>query len=309
MKRPYTHNLGLLVGNIMKFLVTGSAGLIGRQVVKDTSTQNYQIHASYHETKPEFGMPIRLDLTNLNEISKVMNKTKPDSVIHLAALTNVDLCETQKDLAMKINAKSTEILAKEAAKHDSFFLYVSTDYVFDGNQGMKKETDKTNPLGFYGKSKLEGEKALYNLASSWCIARTSTPFGTHPTKKSFPLWIIENLKQKKEIKVITDQFTSPTYIPNLSKMLIEIATKQLVGIYHVAGASKISRYNLAELIAEKMEIDKKLLKPITMDEMKWQAQRPKDSSLDVSKASTILNEKPKKIEESIDLFLTDLEKL
>lgn len=293
----------------MKFLVTGSAGLIGRQVVKDISTQNYQVHASYHKTKPEFGIPIRLDLTNLNEISKIMNKIKPDSIIHLAAFTNVDLCEKEKDLAMKVNAKATHVLAKEAAKYDSFFLYVSTDYVFDGNQGMRKENDKTSPLGFYGKSKLEGEKALYNLASNWCIARTSTPFGTHPTKKSFPLWIIENLKQKKEIKVVADQFTSPTYIPNLSKMLIEIATKQLVGIYHVAGASKISRYNLAELIAEKMKIDKKLLKPIPMDEMKLQAQRPKDSSLDVSKASIILNEKPKKIEESIDLFLTDLEKL
>lgn len=293
----------------MKFLVTGSAGLVGNQVVKDLSKSSDEIYSCYHNSKPEYGIPLQMDLTSSESIKSIINKAHPDCIIHLGAMTNVDLCETEKDLAMKVNARATHALAKEAAKYNSFFLYVSTDYVFDGNQGMKKENDKTNPLGFYGKSKLEGEKSLYNLTSGWCIARISTPFGIHPTKTSFPLWIIENLKQKKEIKVVADQFTSPTYIPNLSKMLIEIATKQLIGIYHVAGASRISRYSLAELIAEKIGIDKKLLKPITINEMKWRAQRPKDSSLDVSKASSILNEKPKKIEESIDLFLTDLEKL
>ena len=290
----------------MKYLVTGSAGLVGSQVVKDLTDLNHQVYSSYHDTKPEYGIATKLDLTNPNDIISVLDKIKPDRIIHLAALTNVDLCETEKDLATKINEKATKILAKQAAKQNAFFVYVSTDYVFDGKQGMKKENDTPNPLGFYGKSKLAGESALNNLASSYSIARTSTPFGLHKTKKSFPLWVKENLEAKKEINVLTDQFTSPTYVPNLSKMLIEIATRQIAGIIHVSGATRISRYEFAEIIADKLNLDKSLLIPINIDEMKWTAQRPRDSSLDVSLASEILNEKPQKIEQSLECLLEEL---
>jgi len=290
----------------MKFLVTGSAGLIGSKVIKDLADQNHTIYSCYHDDMPEYGIPTKLDLTNPNDIISVLDKIKPDRIIHLAALTNVDLCETEKDLATKINEKATEILAKQAAKIDAFFVYVSTDYVFDGIKGMKKENDTPNPLEFYGKSKLAGELALNNLASSYSIARTSTPFGLHKTKKSFPLWVKENLEAKKEISVLTDQFTSPTYLPNLSKMLLEIATRQITGIIHLAGATRISRYEFAEIIADKLSLDKKLIKPSSMNEMNWIAKRPKDSSLDVSKANQILKEKPQTIKQSLDLFTKEL---
>ena len=293
-------------GNSMKFLVTGSAGLVGSQVIKDLADQNHTIYSCYHDDMPEYGIPTKLDLRNPNDIISVLDKIKPDRIIHLAALTNVDLCETEKDLATKINEKATEILAKQAAKIDAFFVYVSTDYIFDGIKGMKKENDTPNPLGFYGKSKLAGELALNNLASSYSITRTSTPFGLHKTKKSFPLWVKENLEKKKEINVLTDQFTSPTYVPNLSKMLIEIATRQITGIIHLAGVTRISRYEFAEIIADKLNLNKSLLKPAKINEMNWKAQRPKDSSLDVSLASEILNEKPQKIEQSLECLLEEL---
>ncbi|MBT4328030.1 MAG: sugar nucleotide-binding protein, partial [Candidatus Nitrosopelagicus sp.] len=192
------------------------------------------------------------------------------------------------------------------AKQNIFFLYVSTDYVFNGINGMKKEDDTTNPLGFYGKSKLEGELTLNQLASNWCIARTSTPFGIHSTKKSFPLWVKENLEAKKEIPVLVDQFTSPTYVPNLSKMLIEITTRQITGILHVSGATRISRYALAELVADKLHLDKSLLISTKIDAMNWKAQRPKDSSLDISLAAEILNEKPQTIQQSLVHFIKDV---
>jgi dTDP-4-dehydrorhamnose reductase len=216
------------------------------------------------------------------------------------------LCEEQQEFATTVNVKATEIMAQQAAKINAFFLYVSTDYIFDGIKGMYQENDLTNPLGFYGNSKLEGEIALNKLASGWCIARTSTPFGIHPKKKSFPLWVKENLELKKEIPVVTDQFTSPTYIPNLSKMLIEIATRQISGIIHVSGGTRISRYTFAELVANKLNLDKKLLIPTKIDTINWKAQRPKDSSLDVSLANEILNEKPQKIEQSLELFINEL---
>ena len=290
----------------MKFLITGSAGLIGSQVVKDLVTLKHVVYSCYHNEKPTYGIPIQLDLLDQNKIIQTLLELKPDIVIHLAAITNVDLCETKKKLTTSLNVIATKIIAKQVAKQQAFFVYVSTDYVFDGNQKMKKENDVTNPLGFYGKSKLNGEITLNNLASSWCIVRTSTPFGIHHKKKSFPLWIKENLESKKEISVLVDQFTSPTYVPNLSKMLIEIATKQITGIIHLAGATRISRYHLAELVSNKLGLEKKLLIPTQMDEMNWLAQRPKDSSLDVSLATEILNEKPQTIEYSLDCLLDEL---
>ena len=292
----------------MKFLVTGSSGLVGSQVVKDLVQHNHTAYSCYHDEKPLDGIPISLDLTDENKIIQIIQEIKPDRIIHLAAMTSVDLCETEQKLATQINTKATEILANQAAKQNAFFLYVSTDYVFDGKKKMKKEDDLPNPLGFYGKSKLDGEVILNKLASSWCIARTSTPFGIHSKKKSFPILVKENLEAKKEIPILVDQFTSPTYIPNLSKMLIEIATRQIIGIIHVSGATRISRYHLAKLVADKLGLDKKFLIPTKTDEMNWNAQRPKDSSLDVSLATEILDEKPQKIEQSLESFLSELQK-
>ena len=290
----------------MKFLVTGSAGLVGRQVVHDLVEDGETVYSLDKESIPEHGIPTRMDLACFEKIKEIIEKIKPDAILHLAALTNVDRCETEKELSMKINSQATEVLAQQAAKHKAFFVYVSTDYVFDGQKGMRKESDSPNPVDFYGKSKLEGEKSVMNLASSWCIARTSTPFGIHPLKKSFPVWVLENLLQNKEIKVIVDQFTSPTYVPNLSKMLIEISKRQIVGLIHLAGATRISRYEMAELVADKLSLDKKLLKPVNLDDMKWTAKRPKDSSLDVSEAFSILKEKPFIIEQGLDSFVKEI---
>ena len=291
----------------LKFLVTGSAGLIGRQIVKDLS-ETHEVFSCYNKSKPEHGNIIKMDLLNHEMISNVMSEKKPDVVIHLGAMTAVDLCDAQQDNALKINSQATEILAKECSKINSFMVYVSTDYVFDGNTGMYEENDTANPLGFYGKSKLLGEKSIQNFSSNWCIARTSTPFGLHPTKKSFPIWVIENLQKQKQIDVLTDQFTSPTYVPSLSRMLIEISERHLTGIIHVAGASKISRYEMASLVSDKLGLDGKLLREISINDIKWEAQRPKDSSLNVSKAISILNQKPQKIDYDVNLFIDEIKK-
>jgi dTDP-4-dehydrorhamnose reductase len=290
----------------MRFLVTGSAGLVGQNVVRDLVKQNYEVYSIYHNEKPLDGISISLDLTNLEKIKQVMQKTKPDVVIHLAAMTNVDLCETEKELACTLNVKATQTLANEAAKIKAFFVYVSTDYVFDGLEGMKNEDEVPNPLGYYGKTKLEGEMSLNNLASNWAIVRTSTPFGVHSKKKSFPLWVKENLESNNEIKVLTDQYTSPTYVPNLSKMIIEVATKQINGIIHLAGSTRISRYDFAVMIAEKLGLDKSLLIQAKTEDMNWIAKRPKDSSLDVAKAAELLNEKPQTIQQSLSLFTDEM---
>lgn len=285
-----------------KFLVTGSAGLIGHQVVKDLVQQGNTVYSGYNNSIPDDGTRIEMDLTNHGQLNSAIEKINPDAIIHLAAQTNVDLCETDKELATKMNADATKIISKQAAKKSAFLVYISTDYVFDGINGLKKETDQTNPVNYYGESKLQGENVVKDLASAWCIARTSTPYGIHKIKTSFPVWVAKNILEKNKINVLIDQFTSPTYIPNLSRMLIEVATKQITGVIHLAGATRISRYDMAEMVVDKLNLNKDFLNPTYMNDMKWSAKRPYDSSLDVSKATEILMEKPYTVKQGLDDF-------
>ena len=287
---------------IKKILVTGSAGLIGTQIVKDLLDNHKQVYSCYNKTKPELGIITHLDLTKKDDIVNTMNRIKPDVVIHLGAMTDVELCETETELAKKINTDATEILALESEKYNTFFVYMSTDYVFDGKVGMKKENDKTNPINFYGKSKLDGERVFKKITTPNVIVRTSTPFGIHSKKMSFPIWVKKNLELEKEISVVVNQYTSPSYVPNISKMIIEIMERKITGIIHLAGATKISRYDFAVQISKIINVNKQFLKLTKMDQMDWKAQRPADSSLSVSKANKILKNKPEKIEDSLKLL-------
>ena len=287
---------------IKKILVTGSAGLIGTQIVKDLLDNHKQVYSCYNKTKPELGIITHLDLTKKDDIVNTMNRIKPDVVIHLGAMTDVELCETETELAKKINTDATEILALESEKYNTFFVYMSTDYVFDGKVGMKKENDKTNPINFYGKSKLDGERVFKKITTPNVIVRTSTPFGLHSKKISFPIWVKKNLELEKEISVVVNQYTSPSYVPNISKMIIEIIERKITGIIHLAGATKISRYDFAVQISKIINVNKQFLKLTKMNQMDWKAQRPADSSLSVSKANKILKNKPEKIEDSLKLL-------
>jgi len=285
---------------ITKILVTGSAGLIGTQIVKDLLDNDIEVYSAYNKSKPELGIITHLDLAKKYDIINTMSRIKPDVVIHLGAMTDVELCEMDKKLAKKINTSATEILALESEKHNAFFVYMSTDYVFDGKIGMKTEEDEPNPINFYGKSKLDGENVLKKITTPNVIVRTSTPFGIHSKKVSFPFWIKKNIELKKEIEIIMDQYTSPSYVPDISKMIIKIINKKITGIIHLAGPTRISRYDFAVMIANKMNANEKFFKPIKMNQMNWNAQRPTDSSLDTTKANTMLKMKPKKLEENIE---------
>jgi len=284
---------------IKKILVTGSAGLIGTQIIKDLLDNHIQVYSCYNKSKPELGIITHLDLTKKDDIVNTMSRIKPDVVIHLGAMTDVELCETETELAKKINTDATEILALESEKYNAFFLYMSTDYVFDGKIGMRNEEDEPKPINFYGKSKLDGEKVLKKISTPNVIVRTSTPFGIHSKKISFPFWIKKNIELKKEIAVIMDQYTSPSYVPDISKMIIEIINRKITGIIHLAGPTRISRYDFAVMIANKMNISDEFFKPIKMKQMNWKAQRPIDSSLDITKANRILKIEPIKLEKTI----------
>ena len=290
----------------MKILVTGSSGLIGNQLVLDLDKTEQTVYSCYNNIKSLYGVPTKLNLSNLDDIHKIFKKFQPDVIIHCAALTDVEKCEMEPKLANLINAKATEIIAKETERLGSYLIYLSTDYIFDGKKGLYNETDFPNPLNHYGKTKLAGEKTVETNTSKWCIIRTSTPFGTNSSKKTFPVWLLENLQKNKEVNILEDQFTSPTYVPNLSKMILEIVTRNLEGFFHLAGSTRISRFEFAKLIAKKLNLDSSLLNPVKIDTMPWNARRSLDSSLDISKINNILRTKPFTIEKSLDDYASHI---
>lgn len=290
----------------MKFLVTGSSGFVGRQISKDLA-ESSQVFSCFHKTRPDIGTPVLMDITRTDDIENAIQKIKPDVIIHCAAMADVNQCEKEKDLARSINVKATETIARQAAKIRSFLVYISTDYVFDGKHSMRKESDETNPVNYYGMTKLEGEQKVQEVASKWCIARTCVPYGTHPTRKNFLTHVLEALQKRQEFPAPVDQHICPTYLPNLSRMIIEMGTRQIAGIIHLAGSTRVSRYDMAVMISEKLGLDQALLKPVKMSEMKnWTAKRPHDTSLDTSKAYKILKEKPLGIEEGLDLYIKEI---
>jgi len=244
-------------------------------------------------------------LLDLEGIHKIFKKIQPDIIIHSAALTDVEKCEVETKLANSLNVKATEVIAKEVENISSYLMYISTDYVFDGKQGLYKEIDLPNPLSNYGLTKLSGEKIIQEKTSRWSIIRTSTPFGKHPLKKTFPSWVYENLKINKKINILENQLTSPTYVPNLSKMILEIISRHLEGFFHLAGSTKISRFEFAKMIATKFDLNLSLLNPVKIDSMPWKAIRPIDSSLDISKINTMLKIKPYTISQSLDDYASN----
>jgi len=286
----------------LKLLITGASGLLGHKVAQLALEKGYEVYSLYKEHPTNFGRPIKLDLTNQNEISKVIIKLKPEAIIHSAAYTDVDGCETNRDLAWKINAEATKQIAIASANINSYLTYVSTDYVFDGEKGLYTEEDKTNPISYYGYTKLKGEEFIKEHATEWCIARPSVLYGWLDYKQNFATLLINSLNQKKEVRVLKDQYVSPTLNTNLAEMLLEITQRKILGILHAAGGTRISRYEYALKLAEVFNLKMDLIKPAKMDEMSWKAKRPKDSSLNVNKATALLNKKPLALNQAFEVM-------
>ncbi|WP_338598658.1 dTDP-4-dehydrorhamnose reductase [Sulfolobus tengchongensis] len=290
----------------MRIVVTGAGGLLGKKIVKVFS--NYEVIGVYYSSKPETPNFLQLNLSDLKEIKKI-GDLSPDVIIHAAALTDVDKCEKQPELARLLNVEVTKEIAKLSKETDSFLVYVSTDYVFDGEKGNYREDDKPNPINVYGRTKLEGEEMVKKYADKYLIVRTSTPYGSNPAsgKDNFALWLLKKLKNREEIGVVTDQITSPTLNTNFALMLRESVERKLEGILHLTDASQISRFEFAITLAKVFGLSESLIKPVTSDLMRWLAKRPKNSSLNVSMASAILSQKPMTVEKALKLLKEEVE--
>ena len=285
----------------MKLLITGASGLLGHKIAQLALKKGHKVYSTYKEHPTNLGTPIKLDLTNQNEISKVITQLKPEAILHAAAYTDVDGCEINKDLAWKVNAEATKHIAIASTNVYAHLTYVSTDYVFDGEKGLYKEEDQPNPISYYGCTKLKGEEFIKKHSQEWCITRASVIYGWGQTQKlNFATWIINNLNQGKEVKILTDQHVSPTLNTNLAEMLLEIAERKITGVLHTAGATKVSRHEFALKLAQVFNLNTNLIKPAKMNEISWKAKRPKDSSLNVSKASSLLSAKPLKLNQALE---------
>jgi len=285
----------------LRILITGGSGLLGSKIAEIAVQKGYDVYSGYNRHESRFGIPVKLDICDKNALNKIFRDVKPEVAIHAAALTNVDKCEEDRPLARKINVDGTRNICELTNKHGAFLIYVSTDYVFSGEKGLYKETDETKPINYYGITKLKGENTVKTMLDEWAIARPSVIYGSTPAagKVNFALWVLEKLKKEESIRVITDQYVSPTLNTNLADMILEVAERKLTGTYHLAGATPIDRYSFAQLLAEKFELDKNLIKTAKSEEMKWKARRPKNTSLNVEKAIRTLKNKPIKIEEAI----------
>jgi len=272
---------------------------MGSKTAQIALARGHEVFSGYAHNEPEFGQAVKFNLEDYKGISDLMEKLKPEVVIHSAALTDVDLCERERELAYRTNVEGTRALAQAAEKAGSFLIYISSDYVFDGNRGMYREADRTDPVNYYGYTKLLGEQFCRG-----CIARTCVTYGARPAsgKVNFALWLINGLKSGQRLNVVRDQFITPTLNTSLARMVLEIADKRLCGVYHLAGATRISRYDFALELAREFDLNPSLVLSSRMEDLKWTAKRPMDSSLDTSKAMGDLMEKPLAVKEALKIL-------
>jgi dTDP-4-dehydrorhamnose reductase len=284
--------------NKMRIAITGAAGLLGEKLVKCCLKEDIEVYPIDLSSAPLPSLDgkvkfLRLDITNAESTTSMIKELKPDAVINAAAMTNVDQCEVEKEAAWKVNVEGPKSIAQACLKVGALAVHISTSYVFDGAKGLYKEEDKTNPINYYGLTKLKGEEYIRNIAPSWCIARTDVIFGWgRMDRPNFAVWVINNLEKKEKMKLIDDQYNSPTLNTNLAEMLVEAAKRNLTGIFNLSGATRINRFDFARAICKSFQLDEKLISPIKSNQLNWKAKRPEDASLNVEKAKKTLTHKP-----------------
>lgn len=255
----------------MKILVTGANGMLGQDLCPILEDEGYEVV----ETDIN-----NLDITDFKMVEEVLSKENPDIVVHCAAYTNVDKAEEDIETARLINSKGTENLAKVCGKNNITIVYISTDYVFDGNgKEPYKSTDKTSPLNNYGLTKWEGEEAVRKYCSKHFITRTSWLYGIHG--KNFVETML-SLADKPELKVVDDQVGCPTWTVELSNGIVKLLKEADYGTYHVCGSGQTSWYGFAKEIFE-LGGKKVNLLPCTTDEFPRPARRPAYSVMDNNK--------------------------
>ena len=269
----------------VRLLITGSNGLLGNKLLAavDSRPEIEGVAASRAPAANSELGPFRyaqLDVTDCDAVRDVIVATAPQVVIHTAAMTDVDGCERDPELAFAVNVRGTEYVAQACAEAGAMLVHLSTEYVFDGHAGPYVETDPPSPISVYGRTKLESERVVAATCSRWAVARTTVLFGyAAGVRPNFVLWLLDRLASREPTRVVADQVGSPTLADNLAEMVLALAHGPAQGVYHTVGASRLGRYEFAQLVAEVFDLDPGFIEPITTAELRQPAPRPLKAGL------------------------------
>lgn len=261
-----------------------------------TRESDFELIQSSVEEKPFVSLSteyLRLDMTNKEEVKNAVRKYQPKVIVNCAAFTDVDKCETERELSWRLNVDAVKNLIIASRISDAKIIHYSTDYVFDGRHGPYDEKATPNPISFYGRSKLASENALMTSGADYAIIRTMVLYGLGVNvKPNFALWIINKLKNKEAINIVDDMIGNSTISDDLAYGSLKLIEKNCRGIYNIAGRDIESRYDFTMKLCDVFKFDKKLVAKIKTKDLNQPAPRPLNSGLITLKAETELDFKP-----------------
>lgn len=289
-----------------RMLITGVSGMLGGNLAyhfRDT----YEVLGLYcaHAVAIDGVRTQKGDILSGGPLKKTVEEFSPDVVIHCASLTDVDFCQTHKELTRKVNVLGTRAVADTIAGANTSLIYISSDSVYDGGKGNFLETDPIRPMNYYGLSKYEGE--LETLKHSNSLVLRTNIFGWNVQDKfSIAEWIVHDLSAGTQVNGFRDAYFSSIYTMELAEIMALVLERGLRGVYNCGSRTSMSKHDFAVHLAERMALDASLIRPMSIEDFGFVAKRGNDLSLDVSRISAALERDLPTIEESIDSFCRDL---
>lgn len=257
----------------MKLLLIGASGILGSRLYNDVIKEKWNVLGTY--CSQDYEGLFWLDLRDKKSINKIFNFFKPEVVVLAGGITNVDLCELEPWLAEEVNIKGTLNIIRKIKEHGARLVFLSTDYIFNGEDGPYRENDNPSPINVYGRTKLEAEEAIKGLLKDYLIVRTAQLYGFNHRQKNFAIKIILNMRKNKKVYVADDLYSTPTYVGTLSRGIIELLNNNKKGIFNIAGAEFVNRYEYVNKISDIFGLDKKLVKKVKLKDLRLKAKRPK----------------------------------
>ncbi|MEW6510813.1 MAG: dTDP-4-dehydrorhamnose reductase [Bacteroidota bacterium] len=293
-------------------LVLGSNGLLGQKVaellVRGSSTS--VVLASIEDAPARVLDPaeyVKADVTSKKDLKQLVTRTEPDVIFNCAAITNVDACEVERELAWKVNVGGVENIVEAARRTEATVVHISSDYIFDGKTGPYTEEDRPEPVSYYGKTKLASETVVRASGLNYLIARTMVLYGYAPgVKQNFLLWLIQSLEKKTPVRIVDDQLGNPTLADDLAYGLVRGVELGRTGIYNIAGRDIVSRYEFAVRVARTFKLDESLITPIKTAQLRQPAQRPLKSGLITLKAEVELGIHPSTLDQGLAVVKNQL---
>ncbi len=289
----------------MRILVVGANGLLGSNVVHAAQKRGWAVAGTYHSTKPAFDIPLtQFDFREYASFDEVLNEHDPYVVVNCAAMTDVDGCEKNPDMAVTLNGEAPGGLAAHCETNNISFVQVSTDYVFDGHsRNAYVESDGPAPKQAYGKSKLIGEETVAENIAETRIARLSFVWGIHRSSgdlTGFPAWVCDRLTAGAGVPLFTDQWISPTRAGQAAETLLDLIDQSATGLFHVACRSCVTPYEFGKLLAEHRGDGDALLIEGSMTDVDRAATRPQYTCLNVETVESILERPQPALDADID---------